>query len=53
MRVELDGSIPVIAIDIDPQNTVCAKQNVELYGISERVEFVVGDFFELAPSIKP
>ncbi|KAI8808912.1 RNA cap guanine-N2 methyltransferase-domain-containing protein [Cladochytrium replicatum] len=41
----------VLAIDIDPQKIACARRNAELYGVSERIEFIVGDFFELAPSI--
>jgi len=42
----------VIAIDIDPVRIACAKRNAEIYGNAERIDFIVGDFFELAPKLK-
>ncbi|KAI8138776.1 RNA cap guanine-N2 methyltransferase-domain-containing protein [Fennellomyces sp. T-0311] len=42
----------VIAIDIDPVKLHCAKHNAQLYGVADRIEFIQGDFFELAPRLK-
>lgn len=41
----------VIAIDIDPEKIKLAKHNAEIYGVADRIEFIVGDFFELAESL--
>ncbi|KOB68412.1 Prip interacting protein pimt [Operophtera brumata] len=29
-----------------------AKHNASVYGVADRIEFIVGDFFELAPTIE-
>ncbi|XP_065828104.1 uncharacterized protein [Oscarella lobularis] len=42
----------VIAIDIDPVKIACARHNAQIYGVEERIEFIVGDFMACAPSIK-
>lgn len=42
----------VIAIDIDPQKIDFAKHNAEVYGVANRIEFIVGDFFQLVDSLK-
>ncbi|KAL3721182.1 hypothetical protein ACJRO7_005925 [Eucalyptus globulus] len=42
----------VIAIDIDPQKIALALHNAKVYGVEDRIDFVVGDFFQLAPSLK-
>uniref|UniRef100_A0A2A4JZ60 Trimethylguanosine synthase n=1 Tax=Heliothis virescens TaxID=7102 RepID=A0A2A4JZ60_HELVI len=42
----------VIAIDIDPHKITMAKHNATVYGVADRIEFLVGDFFELAPNLK-
>ncbi|CAH0584083.1 unnamed protein product [Chrysodeixis includens] len=42
----------VIAIDIDPKKIEMAKHNATVYGVADRIEFIVGDFFELAPQLK-
>ncbi|KAL2613690.1 hypothetical protein R1flu_025382 [Riccia fluitans] len=42
----------VIAIDINPARVELARHNAEIYGVSDRIEFIVGDFFLLAPSLK-
>ncbi|KAH7294645.1 hypothetical protein KP509_27G011300 [Ceratopteris richardii] len=42
----------VISIDIDPKKSKYARRNAEIYGVSERIEFIVGDFLELAPTLK-
>ena len=42
----------VIAIDIDPVKLHCAKHNAKIYGVEDRIEFIQGDFFDLAPKLK-
>ncbi|XP_066991970.2 dentin sialophosphoprotein [Anabrus simplex] len=42
----------VIAIDIDPNKVALAQHNAAVYGVADRVEFIVGDFLQLAPSLK-
>lgn len=41
-------SFPVIAIDIDPKKIEMARHNAGIYGVADRIEFIVGDFFQLA-----
>lgn len=42
----------VIAIDIDPKKIEMAKHNAEIYGVADRIDFIVGDFFALADSLE-
>ncbi|XP_028776893.1 trimethylguanosine synthase-like [Neltuma alba] len=42
----------VIAIDIDPAKVALAMNNAKVYGVEEYIDFVVGDFFTLAPPLK-
>ncbi|XP_064605745.1 trimethylguanosine synthase-like [Liolophura sinensis] len=42
----------VIAIDLDPVKLSHARHNAEVYGVADRVEFIQGDFLELAPSLQ-
>ena len=42
----------VIAIDIDPRKIECAKKNASIYGVEHKIQFVIGDFYELAPTIQ-
>lgn len=44
--------LTVIAIDIDPKKIEMAKHNAGIYGVADRIEFIVGDFFQLAESLK-
>ena len=44
--------IPVIAIDIDPEKIECARHNAEIYGVADRIDFLVGDCMKLLPSLK-
>ncbi|KAJ3170827.1 Trimethylguanosine synthase [Geranomyces variabilis] len=37
----------VIAIDIDPVKLRCARHNAELYGVADKIEFVLGDALEV------
>ncbi|KAH0553888.1 trimethylguanosine synthase [Cotesia glomerata] len=38
----------VIAIDIDEGKIELARNNAKVYGVQDRIEFIVGDFFKLA-----
>ncbi|NXX44635.1 TGS1 synthase, partial [Tricholaema leucomelas] len=42
----------VIAIDIDPEKLSLARNNAEVYGVAEQIEFVCGDFMELAADLQ-
>ncbi|XP_025421482.1 trimethylguanosine synthase-like [Sipha flava] len=42
----------VIAIDNDPKKIELARHNAELYGVADRIQFIIGDFFALAPTLK-
>lgn len=44
--------ISVIAIDIDPKKIEIARHNAELYGVADRIQFIIGDYFALAPTLK-
>lgn len=43
---------PVIAIDIDPLRLALAKHNAEVYGVAQRIDFIQGDFLQLAPHLR-
>ncbi|CBY20039.1 unnamed protein product [Oikopleura dioica] len=43
----------VIAIDIDPEKIEMAKHNAAIYGVEDRIEFIVGDYFKIIPSLRP
>ncbi|KAI8391086.1 RNA cap guanine-N2 methyltransferase-domain-containing protein [Radiomyces spectabilis] len=42
----------VIAIDLDPVKLECARHNAKIYGVEDRIEFILGNFIELAPFLK-
>ncbi|XP_047335069.1 trimethylguanosine synthase-like [Impatiens glandulifera] len=42
----------VIAIDIDPRKIELAINNAKIYGVEDCIDFIVGDFFQLAPFLK-
>jgi len=42
----------VIAIDIDPKKIELARHNARVYGVQEKIEFILGDFFQVVPRIK-
>lgn len=42
----------VIAIDIDPVKIDLARNNAEVYGTADKIEFICGDFLLLAPCLK-
>eukprot|EP01135_Chromosphaera_perkinsii_P010194 Nk52_evm60s2039 gene=Nk52_evmTU60s2039 len=42
----------VIAIDISIQKIQCAKNNARVYGVEDKIVFMVGDFMKIAPFLK-
>lgn len=42
----------VIAVDIDPQKIECAHHNASIYGVNDHIDFIVGDFINIAPRLK-
>ena len=44
--------ILVIAIDIDPIKIEYARHNAAIYGVDDRIEFIVGDYLEVSSSLK-
>ncbi|NWX84640.1 TGS1 synthase, partial [Nothoprocta pentlandii] len=42
----------VIAIDIDPEKLSLARNNAQVYGVAERIEFRCGDFMVLAAELQ-
>ncbi|SAL97895.1 hypothetical protein [Absidia glauca] len=42
----------VIAIDIDPVKIQCARHNAKIYGVQDKIEFILGSFYDLAPYLK-
>ncbi|XVE55889.1 hypothetical protein DITRI_Ditri03aG0193400 [Diplodiscus trichospermus] len=45
-------SAHVVAIDIDPKKIGYAYHNAAVYGVDDRIDFLIGDFFALAPTLK-
>ena len=41
----------MIAIDIDPVKIDLARNNAEIYGVVDKIEFICGDFLQLASSL--
>ncbi|XP_011083874.1 trimethylguanosine synthase isoform X1 [Sesamum indicum] len=42
----------VIAIDIDPKKIDYARHNAAIYGVEDNIDFIKGDSFSLAPTLK-
>eukprot|EP00057_Strongylocentrotus_purpuratus_P021320 XP_011675794.1 PREDICTED: trimethylguanosine synthase isoform X2 [Strongylocentrotus purpuratus] len=42
----------VVAVDIDPAKIELARHNATVYGVEDRIEFIVGDFFKVADYLK-
>ncbi|KAL8182123.1 UNVERIFIED_CONTAM: hypothetical protein K2H54_044446 [Gekko kuhli] len=42
----------VIAVDIDPAKIALAHNNAEVYGVADQIEFICGDFMQLASGLK-
>lgn len=41
----------VLAVDLDPLRLDLARHNASVYGVEDRIDFVQGDFLELAPDL--
>ncbi|KAI3922237.1 hypothetical protein MKX01_005926 [Papaver californicum] len=52
IKMDREGYNYVIAIDMDPQKIAHAHHNAAIYGVQDKINFVVGDFFMLAPKLK-
>ena len=44
--------LPVVAIDIDRERLDLARHNATVYGVVDRIEFLQGDFLQLAPRLR-
>ncbi|XP_025422304.1 trimethylguanosine synthase-like [Sipha flava] len=42
----------VIAIDLDPKKIALAKKNIEVYGVTHRINFRVGNSFLVATNLR-
>ena len=42
----------VIAVDIDHKKIELARNNARIYGVEHKIDFIVGDFFEVVPMLK-
>jgi hypothetical protein len=42
----------VIAFDIDPIKLMCAKRNARIYGVEDRIEFILGDCTKYLDKLK-
>jgi len=42
----------VIAVDIDREKVAMARHNAKVYGVEDKIDFIVGDFFSVVPSLK-
>jgi len=42
----------VIAVDIDHKKIELARNNARVYGVEHKIDFIVGDFFEVVPMLK-
>jgi len=42
----------VIAIDIDPVKIAYCKDNARIYGVEDKIEFIVGDFMQIAHNLR-
>lgn len=42
----------MIAVDIDPLKIDYARHNAAVYGVDNQIDFIIGDFFLLAPKLK-
>lgn len=42
----------MIAIDIDTKKIEMARHNAKIYGVEDKIDFIVGDFFDLIDGIQ-
>lgn len=50
IQFALTGS-RVLAVDIDPVRLDLARHNASVYGVENRIDFIQGDFLDLAPGL--
>jgi len=41
----------VVAVDIDSRKIEMARNNARIYGVEDKIEFILGDFFTIAPRL--
>lgn len=51
LQINSHYSFTVIAIDIDPIKIELARNNARVYGVEDRIEFIIGDFLQLASKL--
>lgn len=44
--------VSVIAIDIDPKKIEMAAHNATIYGVRDKIEFIVGNYFDLVDELQ-
>lgn len=44
-------SLSVLAVDIDPVRLDMARHNAAVYSVADRIDFIQGDFLQLAPHL--
>ena len=42
----------MIACEIDPVKLECARHNAQIYGVAHKIDFRLGDFFELVKDVE-
>ncbi|KNC99566.1 RNA methyltransferase [Spizellomyces punctatus DAOM BR117] len=42
----------VIAVDIDPIKLRCARNNARIYGVEDKIQFILGDFLKVAETLQ-
>ena len=42
----------VVAIDIDEERLKICQHNAKVYGVFDRIEFVLGDYLSLIPTLR-
>lgn len=42
----------VIAVELCAQRLAIAKHNAEVYGVADRIQFICGDFIQVASSLQ-
>ena len=43
----------MIAVDLDPIKIKCARRNAQIYGVADRINFICGDFLNVARALRP
>lgn len=53
LRIRLLTIIQVIALDTSPTRLALARHNAQIYGVADRIEFILSDYISFANSILP